>query len=160
MEQLEKTQDPRPKSQVLSPKFQIQRNSQEKVWNVQGIEIMDSHMLEYRRVQVVRVYRKLKLELTRMELETLREMIRLFLIMDSSLNNIWQLAAQKSAFDLYEKVTKKYMKHLAGTVKLTIDIAEAALIIDITECMTCYQMGVYEENVIQNIVFQINGQIT
>lgn len=126
---------------------QVVRNAQDE-W---------THMMDYQRMMISSVFKKLKLTLSRGQLETLRGLLQIYLT-TGEMNSIWQKASQMMAFVMYERINKLYLKSIANSYKLKLDISEAAFIFDVIEELSCSGLGDYEENVMLYIVGEINRQ--
>lgn len=156
MEQLEKFKVQGSKFKVQSSEIQIQSD------RIAGSDTIASQiewmqLLEYQRMMTISVFKKVKLTLSRSQLECLRTLMQIYLTI-GELNSIWQKASQMMAFVFYEKLNKRYLKTFAKEYQFKLDMAEAAMLFDITEELSCSGLGEYEENVMRFICGEIHQQ--
>lgn len=114
--------------------------------------------VEYLRMEVAKMLRKVKVKLSRQQLEALRDMLRFDIASMELPVYLQQKAYFIQCFKLYEKVDRTFFKTISNPVKMSFDIVEATHLLETCEELSIYFHNPYEQLILTSIISQINLQ--
>lgn len=113
--------------------------------------------IEHKRIQHARLFSKIRIKLSRQQLEALRNIIR-YQIIGVEPQWIGDKANLYTMLRLYEKVNRVYVRGISTSIRLVFDIVEAYMMSEICAEFLNGCPGDYEEMTLMSVQNQIDKQ--
>lgn len=114
---------------------------------------------EYRRLQLARLLKKVKIKLSRQQLEALWMLLKHDLSVAQP-TNIHDKSSFLLTYRIFQKLDQAYLRNmgLPKAIKISFDITEAAHLYDLREEYELSGVGEYEQAVMRDVVYEIHRQ--
>jgi hypothetical protein len=116
-----------------------------------------TNALDYRRLQLARLLKKVKIKLSRQQLEALWVLLKHDLAAWKP-TGIHEKSSYLLTYRIFRKIDQAYLQNLGKMAKLSFDLIEAAHFYDLREEFELSGIGEYEQAILRDITFEIQQQ--